>query len=191
MATVSDSDLKNYSNEITNISGDVAEVGVDRGETFKRLVTLFHPQNRMCYAFDSFYGMNHPGPYDNEQYGFGKFTNNGASNFIARLEGQGVSGNKFQCVEGYIPECFDKFDQAHPDKKFAIALIDVDHYQPTVDSLNWLWPKLNNGGILMLDDYFKGRRDIHATRAIHEWMETHNQYEIISVPKGQIHLRKI
>ena len=55
---------------------------------------------------------------------------------------------RFKLFKGWIP---DKFHEVS-DKKFCLVHIDVDLYQPTLDSLNFFWDKLN-GGVLVCDDY--------------------------------------
>ena len=50
---------------------------------------------------------------------------------------------------GWIPERFS----AVTDKTFSFVHIDVDIYQPTKDSIEFFYPRLATGGILMCDDY--------------------------------------
>ncbi len=39
------------------------------------------------------------------------------------------------------------------DGKFRFCHIDVDVYQSAKDVVEWLWPKLVLGGIIVFDDY--------------------------------------
>ena len=58
----------------------------------------------------------------------------------------------FEFIEifnGWIPEKFHHV----ADKKFQFIHLDVDLYKPTKDSLNFFYPKLVQGGILVCDDY--------------------------------------
>jgi hypothetical protein len=52
----------------------------------------------------------------------------------------------FKC---WIPEKFHNV----ADKKFQFIHLDVDLYQPTKDSLEFFYPKLAQGGIIVCDDY--------------------------------------
>jgi len=58
----------------------------------------------------------------------------------------------FEFVEiynGWIPKKFFHIK----DKKFQFVHLDVDLYEPTRDSLNFFFPKLAEGGIIVCDDY--------------------------------------
>lgn len=39
------------------------------------------------------------------------------------------------------------------DRRFALCHIDVDTYQSAADILDWVWPRLNVGGMVVYDDY--------------------------------------
>ena len=47
-----------------------------------------------------------------------------------------------------------------PDK-IAILRLDTDWYESTKHELQYLWPRLSSGGLLIIDDYghFTGARD--------------------------------
>tara|TARA_B100001057_G_scaffold339132_1_gene339920 strand:- start:489 stop:1265 length:777 start_codon:yes stop_codon:yes gene_type:complete len=51
--------------------------------------------------------------------------------------------------KGWIPEKFNLVE----DKKFSFVHIDVDLYKPTLDTLEFFYPKLSKGGIILCDDY--------------------------------------
>jgi len=58
----------------------------------------------------------------------------------------------FEFIEifnGWIPKTFHHVE----DKKFQFVHLDVDLYEPTRDSLNFFYPKLVQGGIMICDDY--------------------------------------
>ncbi len=54
-----------------------------------------------------------------------------------------------QLYKGWIPTRFKEVE----DKKFAFVHIDVNLYQPFIDSLNFFYPRLAEGGIIVCDDY--------------------------------------
>ena len=53
-------------------------------------------------------------------------------------------------------------------EKIALLRLDTDWYESTAHELRNLWPRLQPGGILIIDDYgwWKGAR-----RAVDEWMK--------------------
>jgi len=59
---------------------------------------------------------------------------------------------EFKFIEykkGWIPE---RFSEAS-DLKFIFAHIDVDLYQPAKDSLEFFYPRMVSGGLIVFDDY--------------------------------------
>lgn len=52
-------------------------------------------------------------------------------------------------IKGWIPSVFSVL----PDKQWAFVHIDVDLYEPTRDCLQWFYPRMVKGGILICDDY--------------------------------------
>ena len=189
MGIISDQHLLEYFNKIESVPGPVAEIGVDRGLTFQRIYRFAIKQNKMPCAFDSFCGMDEPGEFDGPNYPKGKFNQGGVKNFQSWIP---HSSDTYNCYEGYIPICFEKYDNDLNDN-FSFILLDVDHYQPTGDCLKWCWPKLNKNSIFILDDFFKGKRDVFASRAIHEWLEQtdKSEYKILNITADQIHIEKI
>ena len=70
---------------------------------------------------------------------------------------------RFSIYKGWIPERF-------PDvagKRFAFVHIDVDLYAPTRDSMQFFYERMNNGGIIVCDDYGFSTCP-GATQAVHE-----------------------
>ena len=51
--------------------------------------------------------------------------------------------------KGWIPEKFFLVE----DLKFSLVHIDVDLYEPTLKSLEFFFPRLSDGGIIICDDY--------------------------------------
>ena len=57
--------------------------------------------------------------------------------------------NFIKIFNGWIPERFKEVS----DKKFSFVHIDVDMYQPTLDSIKFFFPRLEKNGIIICDDY--------------------------------------
>jgi len=53
--------------------------------------------------------------------------------------------------KGWIPEVFD--GALPSDARFSLVHLDVDLYQPTLDSLRFFYPRMVKGGLIVLDDY--------------------------------------
>lgn len=86
----------------------------------------------------------------------------------------------FKFHKGWIPAPFE----ALQDARFCYAHIDVDLYEPTRDSLSFVWERLNPRGILLFDDYgsllFPGAR-----AAIDEFFSGRQDFFLHEQPAGQ------
>ena len=52
-------------------------------------------------------------------------------------------------LNGWIPRRFKEISE----QKFSFVHIDVDMFQPTLDSLKFFFPRLEKNGIIICDDY--------------------------------------
>tara|TARA_Y100000590_G_scaffold248924_1_gene279703 strand:- start:208 stop:999 length:792 start_codon:yes stop_codon:yes gene_type:complete len=86
---------------------------------------------------------------------------------------------------GWIPEKFNQVEK----RSFSFVHLDVDLYQPTIDSLNFFYPRLVNSGIIVCDDYgysqFPG-----AKKAFDEFIELNNYSFFYEQPLGGCFLIK-
>lgn len=153
------------------VSGDYAEFGVFKGRTFLMIVKEARSQSKIAHAFDSFQGMAPPGSRDFGpkgvcEYPEGRLTTGGSEPLTRLLQRNGA--DNYQIHEGFIPAIFQTANVA----QICFAHIDLDHYQPTVDTAPWCFSRLVPGGVIVFDDYFPGRT-VLATPAIDEFLHLH------------------
>jgi hypothetical protein len=171
---------------VQDVPGDFAEVGVFRGAAFRKVAELAAAQNRTAHAFDSFRGMAPPRVPGDEHYAAGLFDIGGPDTFVALMDKSGVRRDTYRMWEGFIPECFSGV----PDTmRFALAILDVDHFQPTVDGLRWLAPRISPQGVLALDDYLEGYTTL-ASGAIKEFLAAKPDFDTVAYFNQQLILRK-
>ena len=140
---------------IRDVPGDTAECGVWLGTTS----WLIAQSGRRHHAFDSFEGLSEPTTADGAYWAKGSLT---APEEIVR---RNLDGLNVELYKGWIPERFD--DVA--DRQFAFVHIDVDLYQPTRDSIEFFYPRMPSGAVLVCDDYACSTCP-GATKAIDEFM---------------------
>jgi hypothetical protein len=87
--------------------------------------------------------------------------------------------DSFEFHKGWIPAPFKKIENA----RFCYTHIDVDLAEPTRDSIEFLWPRLNPGGVMVLDDY-GGMGYPGAKRAIDAFFEGRSDAFFIEQPAG-------
>ena len=57
--------------------------------------------------------------------------------------------DNYRVYKGWIPERFPDI----ADRGFSFVHVDVDLYQPTLDSLKFFYPRMQPGGLILMDDY--------------------------------------
>lgn len=157
-----------------NVSGDIAECGVFKGASLSRFAMMreLFPSSTMksIYAFDTF-GQFPDTDYEPDQPIRSKFISDAGENSISAeqmkivLEHKGInSGVKY--VEGDITDTVPQFISINPDIKFSFINLDTDIYEPAKTILEFLYPRLTPGGVMILDDYgvFPGE-----TKAVDEY----------------------
>ncbi len=198
--------LSGVMNELINVPGDFAEIGVFQGALFKRIVAVAQVLHRKAHAFDSFIGMDEPTEMDAGKYLKGELSSGGKENFRRIIlnsirqhrEASSQAGRQagattdeirddiFSLWDGYVPECLEKC----PVTEFAFIYIDLDHHDPTQQAIEWAWPRLVEGGLLGFDDYFPGRKKL-ASPPIDAFLDReHNNLKLLHFDNNQIFIRK-
>lgn len=148
------------------IPGDTAECGVFKGASSWIILNCwqqsFAAGERTHYIFDSFEGLSSP---DDAVDGTHWKKNDMCAGEDEVRQTLHEFAPFFQTLRGWIPEKFPEV-QEH---RFAFVHIDVDIYQPTRDSIEFFYPRLNDGGILICDDYGSTTCP-GATKAVDEFL---------------------
>jgi O-methyltransferase len=140
---------------IEDVEGDTAECGVFEGAGS----WLICQAGRTHHIFDSFEGLSAPSASD------GAYWHQGAMSAGEDIVLYNLSPFEPELHKGWIPDAFPEV----ADRTFAFVHIDVDLYQPTLDSLAFFHPRLAPGGIIVCDDY--GLTTCPgATRAVDEFL---------------------
>lgn len=132
---------------VADVSGDTAEVGCYRGAMSWLICEANQrsSQRRIHHLFDSFEGLSLPGANDGEHWRAGALAC-GESLVHSNLS---PYAGQFRSYKGWVPARFGEV----ADCSFSFVHIDVDLHDPTLDSLDFFYPRLNPGGILVCDDY--------------------------------------
>jgi O-methyltransferase len=127
------------------IPGDTAECGVFIGMGSYLICAANSVKDRHHHIFDSFEGLSQPGEKDGHIWQKGDMSR---SEEVVRLNlAQFQKG--FSTYKGWIP---DRFHEV-ADLRFSFVHIDVDLYQPTLDSISFFYDRMNPGGVILCDDY--------------------------------------
>jgi O-methyltransferase len=130
-------------------AGGLIEVGVWRGGTgclIAQAAKHFGIPERV-YLCDTFEGVVKAGEMDT-RYSGGEHSDT-SEDVVRELAGR-LGLQSVTVLKGIFPD-----DTAHAITEPALrfAHLDVDVYQSTKDILEWLWPRLVAGGLVVFDDY--------------------------------------
>ena len=148
---------------IDDIPGDTVECGSLEGAG-SYLIHLMNDQSpqheRWHHVFDSFEGLSAPGEGDGKHWEQGDL-----SVSMERVRKNMDNFDRYTLYQGWIPSRFAEVQ----DKRIAFVHIDVDLYQPTRDAIEFFYPKMSEGGVILCDDYGSSLCP-GATRAIDEYL---------------------
>jgi len=167
-----------------DIEGDIVECGVWKGGSMMAVaLTLLEldAADRHLHLFDTYTGMTEPSehdissPYDGYSLHqrFRRIAGKGdqwagvpAAEVRAALLGTGYPADRIHLVEGKVE---DTLPEQAPER-LALLRLDTDWYESTRHELEHLYPRLVDGGVLIVDDYghYEGAR-----RAVDEYLAEH------------------
>ena len=139
-----------------HVGGAIAEVGVEVGYTSKVLNRTF--PNSKLYLYDSFDGFDEKAIEEEHQ----KFAlprdfserwrmRRPEPDVCKQLVLRRLPHRENVIIrQGYFPSTAIENDK---DVTFAFVLLDVDLYKTTLEGIEFFWPRLTNGGYLMVHDY--------------------------------------
>jgi hypothetical protein len=141
-----------------NIDGDIAECGVYRGRTLASIALWVqqHSVRKRIFGFDSFTGFPDEAiavdlkmggePDRNKRHG--AFSDTSLQHLIYKLEQLGV--NDLVTLEaGFFSDSLLR----HAGRLFSFVHLDCDIYQSYKECLEFFYPRMSPGGIVLLDEY--------------------------------------
>lgn len=157
---------------VAELPGDTVECGAYDGLSSLMMCRRTQPGSTH-HVFDSFEGVSEPGPFDGEYWSQGDLSAS-EDTLIANLADFDVV-----TYRGWIPDRFGEVS----DLRFRVVHIDVDLYQPTLDSIAFFYERTVARGVIILDDYGFANCP-GATRAIDNFMADKSE-TVVMAPTGQ------
>lgn len=154
-----------------NVSGNVAELGVYKGDFASRIHQLF--SNRSLYLFDTFEGFDQRDVLTEKKKGFSTgeqdFTNTSVDLVLSKM----VHPEKCIVKKGFFPSTASDVEDT-----FCFVSIDADLYDSILEGLKFFYPRLEQGGYIFIHDFnndeYKGARE-----AVLQYCKDH---QIVFVP---------
>ena len=127
-----------------HLDGDVVECGTYKGASALLMCRAHRETGRHVHLFDSFEGLSEPDHRD------GEYWTRGALSMPEASVRETLAGlDNYRTYKGWIPERFVEIAGA----PIAFLHVDVDLYQPTLDSVAFFYRQIVPGGVILLDDY--------------------------------------
>lgn len=143
-----------------NVPGDLIETGVWRGGAtiFMRGILAAHEvTDRTVWVADSFKGLPPP---DTENYpADAHFDFHTAKTLAVSLEEVKEHFSRFGLLDQqvkFLKGWFKDTLPSAPIQRLAVARLDGDMYESTIQALSVLYPKVSPGGYVIIDDYSIG-----------------------------------
>lgn len=162
------------------IEGDFVECGVWRGGNLilYNLMNEVKNLNKNIYGFDTFEGMPFPGKFDIKYDGTSaedlyyqrtkshEGWNRATLDEVEKNISKECLNHNINLIKGKVEDSL--LIEKNIPKKISILRLDTDFYESTKIELEVLFPKLEVGGVLIIDDYgnFKG-----AKKAVDEYFQ--------------------
>ncbi|WP_207492207.1 TylF/MycF/NovP-related O-methyltransferase [Aridibaculum aurantiacum] len=152
--------------QVASLNGSIVKCGIAAEEGFVRFMALKQAmkpsQNRHMIAFEKFsYTNQHiPDPLLNL-----KIKNVG----IAIKDNQQAMMRKanaedIEFIPGHVDDSIAAYLIENPELKISYLNIDLDNYEMTTTSLEFFYPRLVLGGVIIFDNYHKQQEEYKAVR---------------------------
>ncbi|MCD8018297.1 MAG: class I SAM-dependent methyltransferase [Clostridiales bacterium] len=162
-----------------SIPGNIAELGVYKGDLAWKLNLLF--PDRSLYLFDTFEGFDKRDVEQESAHSFsraqkGDFSDTDKSAVLARLP----YPDKAVIRKGFFPDTANGLEEI----SYAFVSLDADLYAPILAGLHYFYPRLHQGGTLLLHDYNNPR-----FRGAHQAVEDYEKEKghLLLVPLCDLH----
>lgn len=161
------------------LSGDLAELGVYRGDTAWKLNALF-PERRL-YLFDTFEGFDSRDTDMEKELCCSRaqeseFSDTSVEAVLARMP----HPEQVIVKKGYFPDTAAGLEEL----TFLLVSLDADLYAPILAGLEYFYPRLVSGGMILLHDY-NNERFRGARQAVRDYEAKHGS--LMLVPLCDLH----
>lgn len=148
-------EFSDYSRDV-GLQGNTAECGVYNGDN-SVFINKYWPDRTLC-LFDTFEGFSDQDiAYDSDafcEFKSGYFVNNPfktdtPDSLMKIVKTRMPYPDRVEIHKGYFPESAGGIED-----RFCFVSLDMDLYQPQLEGLRFFWNKMEEGGVILLHDYF-------------------------------------
>ncbi len=129
------------------ITGAFAELGVYKGETARIIHEM--DTSRTLHLFDTFKGFDQQ-DLEIENSTEGKYSTHNFSDTSLEMVKKFIGEQENVYFHpGYFPGSAENLEET----EYAFVHLDADLYKPTLAALNYFYPRLSAGGVIIIHDY--------------------------------------
>ena len=156
-----------------DIPGDLMETGVWRGGAviFMTAYLRVYGMHRTVFAADSFEGLPPPDPRypvdAGDQHHAYEVTRVSLEQVKANFAKYDIPTDDVVFIKGFFADTMP----TAPVDDLALLRLDGDMYSSTIEVLETMYPKVNAGGFVIVDDYFL----TGARTAVHDYLQQHGE----------------
>ena len=135
--------------------GNVAELGVYKGRLTELIADNIKCTDKYLYLYDTFEGFYEADVAIDKEKGYiGKtvenFSDTSVEKVIDKVLKTGLRRSNLIIRQGYFPSTICEDDASDI---FCFVSIDFDLSKPTKDALEYFWPRVVDGGYIVVHDY--------------------------------------
>jgi hypothetical protein len=168
---------------LNNVRGSVCEFGTAGGESFLNLYFQFSKLQTPCphfFLFDSFEGLPvSDAKTAHEGWKAGDFSYPYEA-FLRRMDFFGIPRGAYSATKGFFDQTLSH-DSALRLRLGRVALvhIDCDYYESTDLALRFIEADLQDGTVILFDDYYCSRGNPHLgeSGAFQAWLSRHAEWQ--------------
>ena len=174
------------------VPGDLIETGVWRGGVtilMRAILAAYGVTDRRVWVADSFRGVPPPNPERYPQdtgltYHLVPEVAVSVERVKSHFDRYGLLDDQVRFLEGWFRDTLP----TAPIDSLAVLRLDGDLYESTMDALVNLYPKLSDGGYVIVDDYGKA---VQCREAVHDFRAAHGITDkIMPVDWGVVYWRR-
>ncbi len=168
--------LYNFVIDTFYVSGNIAEVGVFAGGT-SRILHSFMNKNKKLFMIDTFQGVVDSDPTLDGNFRIENY-NIARHGFSEDTVRKSFNHENVTIIKGYFPDC----EHNLYDEKFSLVHLDTDTYKSTYNCLEFFYPRMSPGAILVCHDYHN-KQFTGVTQALDTFMR--NKEMVVKYPDTQ------
>lgn len=162
--------ISQLDNILNDVKGDIIDFRIYSGKTFALLVNLAKKHNRFAVGIDTFRGLPQPGTYDvnEDRYavypkGYATTTQQLAERTIERIS---PHKSNYKIYAGPTSTVLETLE----NRIYALAVVDLLHYEPTRQVLDYIYDKMAPNGIILVHGY-NPSKDFLASKGVSEFLQ--------------------